>query len=183
MEINVWMQWFVRAVDFVSSLFASLNSQLSQSSGGASPNVPANAAASISTSGNATNHRLRIVRNPAMATVDALFGVLIFNDKQLGFTMERTAVAIPEGVYNARLEMSPHFGFQTPHIDVPQRTYIEAHPANYPLQLEGCVAVGSAIDGDALDNSRQAFDSMMAVLPQEFTVSIESLPSHNSPKA
>jgi Family of unknown function (DUF5675) len=84
--------------------------------------------------------------------------------------MERTAVAIPTGIYPAQKEPSPHFGFETPHLTVPDRTYIEIHPANYPLQLEGCIAVGTSIDGDSLDNSDVAFQRMMAVLPQEFTV-------------
>lgn len=93
--------------------------------------------------------------------------------------MERTAVAIPTGSYSAHLEDSPHFGFPTPHIDVPGRTYIELHPANYPSQLEGCIALGSTIDGDALDNSRAAFDRLMSYLPTDgssFTLEIiESL--------
>lgn len=84
--------------------------------------------------------------------------------------MERTAVCILEGTYPARREMSPHFGFVTPHLTVPNRTYIEIHPANYPLQLEGCIAVGTTIDHDTLDNSRAAFGRLMAYLPQEFTV-------------
>lgn len=112
-----------------------------------------------------------------METADASFGDMVYEEgelgRQLGVTMERTAVIVPKGTYNAHLEMSPHFGFQTPHIDVPHRTYIEIHPANYPSQLEGCIALGTAKDGDALDNSKRAFDSMMDVLPQEFTVVVE----------
>jgi hypothetical protein len=173
MEGNVWTQWFAQAADIALRLFASLRNPQSQTNGGASLNVPKIIADSTSTSMNVTN-LLRVIRNPAMATTDALFGDLTFNGERICFTMERTAVAIPEGVYNAHLEMSPHFGFQTPHIDVLQRTYIEIHPANYPSQLEGCVAVGLAIDGDALDNSRQAFDSLVSVLPQEFTVEVTS---------
>lgn len=73
---------------------------------------------------------------------------------------------IPEGVYIAQLELSPHFGFATPHLQVPGRTYIEIHPANYPTQLEGCIAVGEQIDGDALDNSDSAFSSFVKLLPQ-----------------
>jgi hypothetical protein len=81
-------------------------------------------------------------------------------------TMERNSVIIPEGVYIAQLELSPHFGFATPHLQVPGRTYIEIHPANYPTQLEGCIAVGEQIDGDALDNSDSAFSSFVKLLPQ-----------------
>lgn len=109
-----------------------------------------------------------------MATVDALFGDITYDGEWLGVTLERTAVAIPEGIYTAHLEKSPHFGFQTPHIDVPNRTYIEIHPLNWPSQSEGCVGVGSSKDGDALYNSKLAFDKMMSVLPQNFTVEVMS---------
>jgi hypothetical protein len=172
METNVWTQLFALVADIVSLLSKPSNNPPSQSSGGASPNVLEIPAASTSTSKSATSPVLRVIRDAKKTTTDALFGDMTYNNKWLCFTMERTAVAIPEGTYNAHLEMSPHFGFVTPHIDVPQRTYIEIHPANYVSQLEGCVAVGSAIDGDAVDNSRRAFDSMMSVLPQEFTVEV-----------
>ena len=169
------MQLFVRAVTYLLSLFASLNNPQKQSNGGSLSNVQENAADSTLTSSNAKGLLLRVIRNPRLATTDAHFGAMDYNGQTIGVTMERKAVAIPEGTYNAHLEMSPHFGFQTPHIDVPQRTYIEIHPANYPAQLEGCVAVGLTKDGGALDNSKQAFDNMMALVPNQFTVEVSSL--------
>lgn len=111
--------------------------------------------------------KLLIVRKTK--TTDAVFGSLTFRDFQC-YTMERTAVIIPAGPYNAQVALSPHFGFDTPHLAVSNRTYIEIHPANYPKQLEGCIAVGSQIDGDALDSSRQAFDALIKLLPQQFDV-------------
>jgi Family of unknown function (DUF5675) len=172
MEGSVWMQWFAQVAGFVSNLFASLNSPQSQSNGGASPSAPANAAASTLTSTPVTSLLLKVQRNPSLATMDALFGSLIFNEKKICCTMERTAVAIPEGIYPGRKRYSPHFGMTVLGIDVPNRTDIECHPANLPSQLEGCIAVGESIDGDALDNSRAAFDEMMSIVPQEFTVEI-----------
>lgn len=177
MEISVWIQLFVRAVNSLLSLFASLKNQKNGTNGGASLNAPANAADSTLISKNVTNQAvplLQITRNPTKATTDAHFGDMVFNGNVLGCTMERIAVTIPEGTYSAHKELSPHFGFETPHLIVPNRTYIEIHPANYPLQLEGCIAIGSAVDGDSLDNSDVAFQKMMAVLPQEFTVSIST---------
>lgn len=82
-------------------------------------------------------------------------------------------MAIPLGVYKGRKRDSAHFHMRVVGIDVPNRTDIECHPANLPQQLKGCVAVGSELDNDALDNSRVAFDKMMKILPEEFTVSIE----------
>lgn len=107
-----------------------------------------------------------------METKDALFGVMEWNDEQIGFTMERTAAAIPVGIYRGYKRDSAHFGMRVVGIDVPNRTDIECHPANTPAQVKGCVAIGSSIDSDALDNSRTAFDRMMSILPEEFTVKI-----------
>jgi uncharacterized protein DUF5675 len=175
MEINVW-QSFVQVAISVWSLFASSTEAQRQANPISSSNAQESAASSSLTS-NPTqeNGLLRIIRNPAMTTKDAHFGAMVFNGENIGYTMERIAVEIPEGTYPARKEISPHFGFATPHLAVPNRTYIEIHPANYPSQLEGCVAVGTTIDNDSLDNSRAAFDKMMAIVPDEFTVEVSSL--------
>jgi hypothetical protein len=109
---------------------------------------------------------VRVVRN--RQTSDATMGSLKV-DGYLEFkevTLERTAVMIPEGQYIAQLELSPHFGFLTPHLSVPGRTYIEQHPANFPSQLEGCQAIGLSVDGDAIDNSDVAFAAYVKLLPQ-----------------
>ena len=105
-------------------------------------------------------------------TSDATFGKAVLNGVTICETMERTAVMIPKGVYPAVKALSPHFGFDTPHLSVPGRTYIEIHPANYPSQLEGCIAMGMSLDGDALDYSKEAFEKLMAVLPASFLVSV-----------
>jgi len=97
-----------------------------------------------------------------------------FDGQDIGVTMERTAVAIPEGTYQARKRDSQHFGRRVVGIDVPNRTDIEIHPANFPCQLKGCIAVGESKDGDALDNSTSAFDRMMEAVPEEFTVELSS---------
>jgi len=167
---NVWMRLFAGVAGFVSSLLKNLRKTQTANAGGLSAAVPASAVDSILTS----NYTiiLEIVRTKE--TDNAIFGKAIIGNKQICVTMERKSVAIPLGVYSTHLEFSPHFGFATPHIDVPNRTYIEIHPANYPTQLEGCIAVGSSIDNDALDNSKAAFDTLMTVLPQAFTVSISA---------
>ena len=104
-------------------------------------------------------------------TEDATFGELTYEGFTC-YTMERTAVQIPVGIYTGQVSYSPHFQYNTPHINVPNRTYIEIHPANFPSQLEGCVAIGQQLDGDALDYSKKAFDSLMAILPNSFQVEI-----------
>jgi len=171
------MQWFVQAVTYVSRLFVSLNGQSTLPSGGASPNAPANDADLTSTLKSATI--LAIVRNPKLETTDALFGTMNYNGEFIGCTMERTAVAIPEGTFRGYKRDSAHFDMRVVGIDVPNRSNIECHPANQPSQLLGCVAVGESKDGDALDNSRSTFDRMMLAVPEEFTVEISSLKSNN----
>jgi Family of unknown function (DUF5675) len=174
---NVWTRLSAWAVGSVSSLFASSRSLRSQDSGGASPSAPARDASSTSISTSATSRLLRIQRNPSLQTTDALFGAMDFNGVAIGVTMERTAVAIPEGTYRGYKRDSARFGMRVVGIDVPNRTDIECHPANFPRQLDGCIAIGETKDGDAIDNSRSAFDRMMAVVPEEFTVEVSSLPS------
>ena len=108
-----------------------------------------------------------------------------YQNNWIGVTMERTAVAIPEGTYRGCKRDSAHFGMRVVGIDVPNRTNIECHPANLPSQLEGCVAVGSSIDNDAIDSSIAAFDRMMAAVPEEFLVKVTSslVPSNNKQRA
>jgi hypothetical protein len=100
---------------------------------------------------------------------------MAYDGKTIGATMERTAVAIPEGTYRGYKRDSSHFGMRVVGIDVPLRTNIECHPANFPQQLDGCIAIGETKDGNALDNSRMVFDRMMALVPEEFTVEVSSM--------
>jgi hypothetical protein len=55
---------------------------------------------------------------------------------------ENLALCIPPGIYDVLFMWSEHFQQIMPHIMVPGRTAIEIHWANYPVQLEGCIAVG-----------------------------------------
>lgn len=175
MEGNVWNQLSALVAAIASLLSNSLTAIQKQTSPTSSPNVPATPASSSSTlKTTQENQCLRITRNPSRATVDATFGDMDYNGDRICFTMERTAVAIPEGTYSGVKRYSPHFGKTVVGISVPNRTDIEVHPANYPCQLEGCIAVGESIDGDALDNSTTEFDAMMKVVPQEFTVEVMS---------
>lgn len=95
------------------------------------------------------------------------------------YTMENLAHQISSGTYSAQLDKSPHLGYVCPHLQVPDRDAlaggdagIRLHIANYPSQLEGCVALGQVIVADCLEHSALAFDSLMTKLPQTFVVSI-----------
>lgn len=83
-------------------------------------------------------------------------------------TLENLQKAVGPGRYRVTFDMSPRLGYVTPHLAVPDRDAaaggdagIRVHKANFPSQLEGCIAPGQTTDGDAVDNSGKAFDELM----------------------
>lgn len=103
---------------------------------------------------------------------DGVFGDLTVNGTPVGVTVENLEKLIPEGLYNAVIDQSPRLGYQCPHLQVPLRDEeaggdagIRVHIANSPCQVDGCVAVGTNLDGDAVDNSKVDFQRMMLLLP------------------
>lgn len=73
---------------------------------------------------------------------------------------------IPAGVYPCRRRWSPRHGMELFGVDeVPNRSDIEIHTANFSSQLLGCVAVGLGygdIDGQwGITNSHDAFAKLM----------------------
>lgn len=92
---------------------------------------------------------------------------------------ERRVSCIPEGEYKAIKHRSPKFGNSVWIQDVPGRSEILIHPANYVRQLLGCIAVGSDlrdIDGDGLEdttNSRNTMDKLLSFLPKKFDVVVK----------
>jgi len=65
---------------------------------------------------------------------------------------------VPEGVYDLRWRESPRFGWTWILEDVPNRTHILIHSANWSRQLQGCIALGTGLMGNefAVSNSRDA---------------------------
>jgi hypothetical protein len=92
---------------------------------------------------------------------------------------ERRISCIPSGTYKAVKHRSPKFGNSVWIKDVPNRSEILIHPANYVRQLLGCIAVGKDlkdIDGDGLEDttaSRNTMNELLALLPDSFEVKIE----------
>ncbi len=120
---------------------------------------------------------IQIRRN--RTTSDATFGELSINDQLVCYTMERNSVIIPAGTYSVEFTFSPHFHRIMPLLNVPGREGIRIHWANYPNELEGCIAVGTQEEIDALDNSKIAFDKLMALIELETDITvtiIETLP-------
>jgi len=92
---------------------------------------------------------------------------------------QRRVSCIPEGTYKAIKHRSPKFGESVWIQNVPNRSEILIHPANYVRQLLGCIAPGDSlrdIDGDGLDdvtNSRNTMNKILSLLPNSFEVKIE----------
>lgn len=96
-------------------------------------------------------------------TTDGIFGILSIDAFQC-FTVENRQDIIPAGIYNVEFTYSPEFNQTMPLIDVPGRTAIRIHPANYPRQLLGCIAVGDKEEPDAVDDSRVTFNQLFKII-------------------
>lgn len=83
---------------------------------------------------------------------------------------KRGASCIPMGEYKMRCTMSPRFGRMMWEVDVPGRTGIRIHTANFARQLKGCIAPVMEwrdIDGDGVIDgvrSGEALGLLEAVL-------------------
>lgn len=95
-------------------------------------------------------------------------------------TLENLDKSIPAGLYEVDFNYSPHFNRIMPHILVPSRDVaaggdagIRIHWANFPAQLDGCIAVGTAVDGDSIDESLIPFNQLYAILNMQAGIKIE----------
>lgn len=88
---------------------------------------------------------------------------------------------IPEGKYKIVKRVSKKYKEHLHILDVPERTFILIHEANYVRQLLGCIAVGENrvdIDGDGLidvTNSVKTKFKLLSLLPSETELIISSL--------
>ena len=100
-------------------------------------------------------------------------GELWWNGKRRLYTLEparRTPAwpghpCIPAGRYQIRLTNSPHLGYLCPELqNVPGRSEIRIHVANWPQQIKGCTAVGLERATDQVLYSQKAFNLLMRAL-------------------
>lgn len=107
-------------------------------------------------------------------TEDGIFGLLTLTfDPFTCFTVENRGKSILSGTYNVIWYDSPKFQRKVPQILVPERENIEIHPANFPKELEGCVAVGDKLDGDAVLDSKDTYAKLLKILLPYKTFQIE----------
>ncbi len=122
-----------------------------------------------------------------------VFGVLLDGDQQLCRTCERPWLdnqvgvsCIPTGSYRFTRYESPTKGRVWITQDVPGRSNIELHSANWPYQLEGCIAVGDDFIRDAnmtitgVADSKATMAKLYDELPDEFTLIVEDAPANDN---
>ena len=120
---------------------------------------------------------------------DGTFGKLTFPEGEEFYTAEcpwfgnaTGTSCIPEGIYSLGKRYSPtvkrtsanQFSEGWEVLDVPERSFIMIHPANFPLlDLEGCIAIGEnyqiipdrmGVARNAVIKSRPAFKRFMELL-------------------
>ena len=114
---------------------------------------------------------LKVVREPAVGNY--LFGLLFINGVYRYRTLENNEKKIIPGNFSVSFYSSPKFHMLVPLLAVPDREYIEIHPANYPSQLEGCIAVGMSKTDEILQDSRNAFFALMKTLRESKDITIK----------
>jgi len=116
---------------------------------------------------------------------DLTLGILNFGNFRC-FTLElpdldnkQNVSCIPKGTYLAGKHMSPSKGHCVAIKGVPMRSNILIHVGNYTSDILGCILVGDSVrdinnDGKYdVTNSRNTFNKLMDLLPDEFLVRIE----------
>lgn len=96
---------------------------------------------------------------------NALLGQFLLDGHPFAFTVENNERRIPAGVYPLTLKYSPKNQRIVPWLeDVPDRECVEVHPANWPKELDGCIAPGLESWPDGVGHSIAAFETLMKVL-------------------
>lgn len=108
---------------------------------------------------------------------EAILGVLETHGGATCYTLERTAVAIPPGRYQVTLTVSerakrgelwaPGSDFKLPLLSgVEGRTGIRMHAGNTVQDSDGCILLGSDVQGQTLGHSRPAVIRIVGLLAQ-----------------
>lgn len=115
-------------------------------------------------SGEVTHGRLSLLDAQGRELFSCFTLELPWRDNRIGQS------CIPPGQYRLVHRTSPKFGRHIHVLDVPGRTFILIHPANFVSQLRGCIAPGmrrAHLDGDQildLASSRLAMDRLLSLI-------------------
>lgn len=145
--------------------------------------------ANMAMTSNSTENGKNVRIEWTSATMDGLLGRMTLINEAGCSVYDEPCITnlqdrILDGVYTAVVDLSPRLQYLCPHIQVPLRDQaaggdagLRIHAGNLASQSLGCVFPGTCVDGDAVDNSREAFNNLMSLLPQdesEFTVTIST---------
>lgn len=109
-------------------------------------------------------------------TAQSVTGRLYVSSQFEGFTLEPARLnpvhvghpCIDAGRYRVVLSRSPRLDYVTPELlDVPGRSDVRFHVGNFPKDTLGCVLVGENRGEDAVWNSKEAFEKLVALLTFE----------------
>lgn len=109
-------------------------------------------------------------------TIDGIFGILSIDTSAFKCAVaENLLKVIPPGAYDVLFMWSEHFQQIMPHIIVPGRTAIEIHWANWPIQLEGCLALGQDDDkgDDMVTSSKNTWISFVKAISDQPSLKIK----------
>lgn len=112
-------------------------------------------------------------------------GTMFFNDVEICKTLElawnnnnNRISCIPKGMYKVIRRKSSKYGNHFHILDVPKRSFILIHNANYHYQLLGCIAIGSKhidINKDGyldIAESKKTMKKLLKELPLFFNLKI-----------
>lgn len=112
-------------------------------------------------------------------------GVMHYNGQEICVTLElpwldnnQRVSCIHLGKYKVIRRQSPKYGMHFHLTNVPGRSLILIHQANYHYQLLGCIAVGQKhidINKDGyldVTNSKRTMTKLLKLLPKEFELNI-----------
>jgi len=92
---------------------------------------------------------------------------------------EPNVSCIPEGTYKCEPFSGDRFKDVVQILDVPGRTFILFHVANFPHDIEGCIGVGDRFVSDALEpamyNSKKTLAGFFDVAGRDFDLTIRGV--------
>lgn len=102
-------------------------------------------------------------------TVDDHFVCFFLEDKDRkledGGTKVYGKTAIPRGFYDIKMDYSPKYKKNMPHIlDVPQYEGVRIHPGNEEKDTEGCLLPGMSYKKDWVSESNKAYELLLSMM-------------------
>jgi hypothetical protein len=129
--------------------------------------------------------KLKLIRPPLGVCINSTIGELFINEVFLGYTLElpwrdnqHNISCVPEGTYPIQMFPAEHWHRSVPVVmNVPNRSGIEMHVANYAKDVLGCIGFGftKAPDfiGDSINAIEILYRNISAALGVKEEVTIE----------